>query len=108
VKKPITKKYLTDVLLKYYDGDEKHATELNSFIQDNREAVLKETIRQRRLRRPSLQTINLRNNNNTIHISAFSNNCGVCFPRQYVFRLVNVHKFVDIIHNTIDISRNYV
>ncbi len=47
VKKPITKKYLTDVLLKYYDGDEKHATELNSFIQDNREAVLKETIRQR-------------------------------------------------------------
>jgi len=47
VKKPITKKYLTDVLLKYYDGNEKTATELNSFIQDNREAVVKETIRQR-------------------------------------------------------------
>ena len=45
VKKPITKKYLTDVLLKYYDGNEEQATELNSFIDENREATTKETIR---------------------------------------------------------------
>ena len=45
VKKPITKKYLTDVLLKYYEGDDEQATELNSFINENREATVKETIR---------------------------------------------------------------
>ena len=45
VKKPITKKYLTDVLMKYYDGDAEQATELNSFIDENREATTKETIR---------------------------------------------------------------
>jgi hypothetical protein len=45
VKKPITKKYLTDVLLKYYDGDAEQATELNSFIDENREATTKESIR---------------------------------------------------------------
>ena len=45
VKKPITKKYLTDVLLKYYKGDDEQATELNSFINENREATVKETIR---------------------------------------------------------------
>jgi hypothetical protein len=45
VKKPITKKYLTDVLLKYYNGDDEQATELNSFINENREATVKETIR---------------------------------------------------------------
>jgi hypothetical protein len=45
VKKPITKKYLTDVLLKYYKGDDEQATELNSFINENREATMKETIR---------------------------------------------------------------
>ena len=45
VKKPITKKYLTDVLMKYYDGDTEQATELNSFIDENREATTKESIR---------------------------------------------------------------
>lgn len=45
VKKPITKKYLTDVLMKYYDGNAEQATELNSFIDENREATTKETIR---------------------------------------------------------------
>ena len=45
IKKPITKKYLTDVLLKYYDGDAEQATELNSFIDENREATTKESIR---------------------------------------------------------------
>ena len=52
VKKPITKKYLTDVLLKYYNGDDEQATELNSFINENREATVKETIR--RLVKPSI------------------------------------------------------
>lgn len=45
VKKPITKKYLTDVLMKYYDGNAEQATELNSFIDENREATTKESIR---------------------------------------------------------------
>ena len=45
VKKPITKKYLTDVLLKYYDGNAEQATELNSFIDENREATTKESLR---------------------------------------------------------------
>ena len=45
VKKPISKKYLTDVLMKYYDGDTEQATELNSFIDENREATTKESIR---------------------------------------------------------------
>jgi hypothetical protein len=54
VKKPITKKYLTDVLMKYYDGDTEQATELNSFIDENREATTKETIR--RLVKPKAAT----------------------------------------------------
>lgn len=54
VKKPITKKYLTDVLIKYYDGDAEQATELNSFIDENREATTKETIR--RLVKPKVDT----------------------------------------------------
>jgi hypothetical protein len=54
VKKPITKKYLTDVLMKYYDGDTEQATELNSFIDENREATTKETIR--RLVKPKATT----------------------------------------------------
>jgi hypothetical protein len=54
VKKPITKKYLTDVLLKYYDGDAEQATELNSFIDENREATTKESIR--RLVKPKATT----------------------------------------------------
>jgi hypothetical protein len=54
IKKPITKKYLTDVLLKYYDGNAEQATELNSFIDENREATTKETIR--RLVKPKATT----------------------------------------------------
>jgi hypothetical protein len=54
VKKPITKKYLTDVLLKYYEGNAEQATELNSFIDENREATTKETIR--RLVKPKATT----------------------------------------------------
>jgi hypothetical protein len=54
VKKPITKKYLTDVLMKYYDGDAEQATELNSFIDENRETIAKESIR--RLVKPKAAT----------------------------------------------------
>lgn len=47
VKKPITKKYLTDILLKYYEGDETHATEMNTYILENRESTIKETLRRK-------------------------------------------------------------
>jgi len=44
VKKPITKKVLLDVLSKYYEGDIEQAEEVNNFILDNREVVVKENI----------------------------------------------------------------
>ena len=44
IKKPITKKVLLDTLTKYYEGDFMKANELNSFIMDNREEVIKESI----------------------------------------------------------------
>lgn len=44
VKKPITKKNLLNILSKYYKGDLLKASELNDFILDNREEVIKETI----------------------------------------------------------------
>ena len=44
IKKPITKKLLLDVLSKYYKGDTLKASELNEFIIDNREEIVKETI----------------------------------------------------------------
>jgi hypothetical protein len=44
VKKPITKKTLLETLSKYYNGDLMKATQLNEFILDNREEVIKETI----------------------------------------------------------------
>jgi coenzyme F420-reducing hydrogenase alpha subunit len=44
VKKPITKKALLDILSKYYKGDLLKASEANSFILDNREEEVKETI----------------------------------------------------------------
>ena len=47
VKKPITKKYLTDILLKYYEGDETHASEMNTYILENRESIVKETLRRK-------------------------------------------------------------
>ena len=45
VKKPITKKNLITILSKYYEGDISQALEMNKFIMDNREDVVKETIR---------------------------------------------------------------
>jgi hypothetical protein len=44
VKKPITKKYLLNVLSQYYDGDIDKVINLNSFIMDNRETVVRENI----------------------------------------------------------------
>jgi hypothetical protein len=44
VKKPITKKALMDILSSYYKNDLKKAEELNEFILENREEVVKETI----------------------------------------------------------------
>lgn len=44
IKKPITKKGLFDILTKYYKGDVTQATELNEYIIDNREDVIKETL----------------------------------------------------------------
>ena len=44
VKKPITKKNLLDILSKYYDGDLMSASKLNTFIMDNREETIVESI----------------------------------------------------------------
>jgi len=44
IKKPITKKVLFDTLTKYYEGDFIKANELNAFILDHREEVVKESI----------------------------------------------------------------
>lgn len=44
VKKPITKGVLLNLLSKYYGGDFTKANELNSFIMENREEVIKESI----------------------------------------------------------------
>tara|TARA_Y200000002_G_scaffold16458_3_gene12850 strand:+ start:1148 stop:1501 length:354 start_codon:yes stop_codon:yes gene_type:complete len=44
VKKPITKKYLLDILAKYFEGDIEKAENANDFILNNREEVIKETI----------------------------------------------------------------
>ena len=44
VKKPITKKVLFDILTKYYRGDIMQATEMNDYIIENREEVIKETL----------------------------------------------------------------
>ena len=45
VKKPITKKNLMTILSKYYKGDISQAVEVNNFILENREEVVKETIK---------------------------------------------------------------
>jgi hypothetical protein len=44
VKKPITKKVLMDTLSKYFKGDLLKAEELNTYIIENREEVVKESI----------------------------------------------------------------
>ena len=44
VRKPITKKYLLEILSKYFNGDVEKADHANEFILDNREEVIKESI----------------------------------------------------------------
>ena len=44
IKKPITQKLLIEILSKYYNGDLLKATEINNFITENREEVIKESI----------------------------------------------------------------
>lgn len=44
MKKPITQKMLLNILSNYYKGDLLKASEVNSFIMDSREEVIKETI----------------------------------------------------------------
>jgi len=44
VKKPITKKNLFSILSKYYNGNDTKTTELQEFILENRESVVKESI----------------------------------------------------------------
>jgi hypothetical protein len=44
VKKPITKTALMSILSTYYQGDAAKATEVNNYILENREEVVKEKI----------------------------------------------------------------
>lgn len=44
VKKPITKKVLSDILARYYNGNINKAEELNNFILENRETTIRESI----------------------------------------------------------------
>lgn len=44
VKKPISKSVLLNILSKYYSEDSTKALELNTFIFDNREVIVKESI----------------------------------------------------------------
>ena len=44
VKKPITKKNLMGILANFYKGDVEKAIELNDFILENREEIVKESI----------------------------------------------------------------
>jgi len=50
VKKPITKKNLAAILSKYFNGDMSQAIEMNSFIMNNREEVVKETLKRSQLK----------------------------------------------------------
>jgi len=44
VKKPITQKLLLNILAEFYKGDDGKANELNTYIMDHREEVVKESI----------------------------------------------------------------
>jgi hypothetical protein len=45
IKKPITKKSLTTILSKYYNGNTSQAVEMNNFIMKNRDESVKEIIK---------------------------------------------------------------
>lgn len=44
MKRPVTKKALLDILSKYYQGNLEQAQDVNNFILDNREIVVKENL----------------------------------------------------------------
>jgi hypothetical protein len=44
IKKPITQKKLVGILSNYFNGDISKATEVNNYILENREEIVKETI----------------------------------------------------------------
>jgi len=44
VKKPLTQKLLTELLTNYYKGDVLKASDVNNFILENREEIIKENI----------------------------------------------------------------
>lgn len=44
IKKPLTKKVLMDTLSKYFQGDTTKANEMNEFIMENREIIVRENI----------------------------------------------------------------
>jgi RecA-family ATPase len=44
IKKPLTQKVLLDTLSKYFNGDLLKASEMQEFISENREVVVKESI----------------------------------------------------------------
>jgi hypothetical protein len=44
IKKPINKKNLIQILSNYFNGNYEKANDVNNYIMDNREEVLKETI----------------------------------------------------------------
>jgi hypothetical protein len=52
IKKPITKKNLMTILSKYYNGDISQAIEMNKYIMENREEVVKETIKRKGAKEP--------------------------------------------------------
>ena len=47
IKKSISKKYLTSILAQYFKNDAKSAKEVETFILNNREEVIKENIRRK-------------------------------------------------------------
>jgi hypothetical protein len=47
IKKSISKKYLTNILSQYFKNDSKSATDLGTFILNNREEIIKENIRRK-------------------------------------------------------------
>jgi hypothetical protein len=48
VKKPITKSFLLNILSKYYKEDATKALEVNTFIFENRDVIIKESIQMKK------------------------------------------------------------
>lgn len=46
---PMSKKYLEDILLKYYKNNSQKASELKDYIMDNRGTTIKDTLKTKRI-----------------------------------------------------------